>query len=125
MRAAARVLVLVERGAVEARECPLVAREMGGHPVEDDADSLLVQLVDERPEVVGIAETCGRREVARDLVAPRAAVRVLHHRQQLDVREAEILRVGAELRGDRKSTRLNSSYVRISYPVFCLKTKTT
>src|SRR3989442_2205883 len=28
-----------------------------------------------------------------------------------------------ELRGDRKSTRLNSSHVRISYAVFCLKKK--
>src|SRR3989442_4591807 len=27
--------------------------------------------------------------------------------------------------GDRKSTRLNSSHVRISYAVFCLKKKTT
>src|SRR5207302_9384858 len=26
-----------------------------------------------------------------------------------------------ELRGDRKSTRLNSSHVKISYAVFCLK----
>src|SRR5690554_7050333 len=28
------------------------------------------------------------------------------------------------VRGDRKSTRLNSSHVRISYAVFCLKKKT-
>src|SRR3712207_8602335 len=28
-------------------------------------------------------------------------------------------------RGDRKSTRLNSSYANISYAVFCLKKKTT
>src|SRR5436309_4896658 len=28
------------------------------------------------------------------------------------------------LRGDRKSTRLNSSHVKISYAVFCLKKKT-
>src|SRR3989442_5735993 len=28
-----------------------------------------------------------------------------------------------EFRGDRKSTRLNSSHVRISYAVFCLKKK--
>src|SRR5690554_1767641 len=28
-----------------------------------------------------------------------------------------------ELKGDRKSTRLNSSHVRISYAVFCLKKK--
>src|SRR3989442_10695054 len=30
---------------------------------------------------------------------------------------------GTEKKGDRKSTRLNSSHVRISYAVFCLKKK--
>src|SRR3989442_12075289 len=35
---------------------------------------------------------------------------------------SELLRVGQEI-GDRKSTRLNSSHVRISYAVFCLKKK--
>src|SRR3989442_8576662 len=32
-------------------------------------------------------------------------------------------RGGSERRRDRKSTRLNSSHVRISYAVFCLKKK--
>src|SRR3712207_6859564 len=32
---------------------------------------------------------------------------------------------GDPLRGDRKSTRLNSSHANISYAVFCLKKKTT
>src|SRR5204863_7591121 len=32
---------------------------------------------------------------------------------------------GAQARGDRKSTRLNSSHVEISYAVFCLKKKKT
>src|SRR5690606_39349926 len=31
---------------------------------------------------------------------------------------------GAVAEGDRKSTRLNSSHVKISYAVFCLKKKT-
>src|SRR3712207_8394534 len=35
----------------------------------------------------------------------------------------ELLSLG--LRGDRKSTRLNSSHVNISYAVFCLKKKKT
>src|SRR5436309_7473191 len=30
---------------------------------------------------------------------------------------------GGNTRGDRKSTRLNSSHVKISYAVFCLKKK--
>src|SRR5436305_9212569 len=35
-----------------------------------------------------------------------------------------VLRIRAlKARGDRKSTRLNSSHVRISYAVFCLKKK--
>src|SRR5690554_7392141 len=34
------------------------------------------------------------------------------------------LLLGGEQREDRKSTRLNSSHVRISYAVFCLKKKT-
>src|SRR5690606_41729204 len=31
--------------------------------------------------------------------------------------------VGFQVMGDRKSTRLNSSHVKISYAVFCLKNK--
>src|SRR5690554_7351164 len=43
---------------------------------------------------------------------------LLLHARELN----ELLR---ELVGDRKSTRLNSSHVRISYAVFCLKKKKT
>src|SRR3989442_6408850 len=35
------------------------------------------------------------------------------------------LACGVDLLRDRKSTRLNSSHVRISYAVFCLKKKTS
>src|SRR6266511_2520225 len=36
---------------------------------------------------------------------------------------AEVAKVACRTRGDRKSTRLNSSHVKISYAVFCLKKK--
>src|SRR5690554_3896747 len=45
----------------------------------------------------------------------------------MDVRKKLQSKFGIDLRlptGDRKSTRLNSSHVRISYAVFCLKKKT-
>ena len=99
VRAAARVLVLVQRGAVEAREREVVAREVRRDPVEDHAEALLVQPVDELAEVVRRAVARRRREVAAHLVAPRAGERVRHHRQQLDVREAHVERVGGELVG--------------------------
>src|SRR5215813_15110801 len=37
----------------------------------------------------------------------------------------ELVVVASHHVGDRKSTRLNSSHVRISYAVFCLKKKTS
>ena len=44
-------------------------------------------------EVVRRAEAAGRREEADHLVAPRSRKRMLHHRQQLDVRVAHLLDV--------------------------------
>src|SRR5438067_6471986 len=46
-------------------------------------------------------------------VSARTGCGLQHHR----------MHAGRELRGDRKSTRLNSSHVSISYAVFCLKKK--
>src|SRR5437764_3259034 len=43
----------------------------------------------------------------------------------LDIGGARLLEEGMVLRGDRKSTRLNSSHRCISYAVFCLKKKKT
>ena len=98
--AALRVGVLVERGAVEAGQRPLVGGEVAGHPVQDHADPGLVQPVDEQPEAVGVAEARVRREVRRHVVAPRPAERVLHHRHQLDVGEAEVGDVRRQLVGE-------------------------
>ena len=93
VRAAARIRVLVERGAVEAGEREVVAREVRGHPVEDHARCRgACSVVDELAEVVGGAVARARREVAGDLVAPRAAERVGHHGHQLDVGEAHVVR---------------------------------
>src|SRR5438874_8984666 len=59
------------------------------------------------------------RSVVHGLVRQPARERtVTHHGDDLEVLALEIPR-----RGDRKSTRLNSSHVEISYAVFCLKKK--
>src|SRR5204863_6902223 len=39
-------------------------------------------------------------------------------------RDIAFAKIAARVEGDRKSTRLNSSHVEISYAVFCLKKKT-
>src|SRR5207244_7050294 len=83
---------------------------------EDDADAVLVQVVDQEHEVLGRAVAARRGEVAGDLVAPRLVERVLHDRHELDMREAHPAHVIRQPRSeDRKSTRLNSSHQIISY----------
>ncbi len=100
MLAAARVVVLVERGAVEARERPRIGCKVRRHPVEQDADPIRVHVIDEVPEVVRRAHRRHRRVEAGDLVPPRARVRVVHDRQQLDMRETEVADVRRELVGE-------------------------
>src|SRR5690606_42117811 len=52
------------------------------------------------------------------LIGPLLGAGLIH---LLGVRSVFVLAAGASL--DRKSTRLNSSHVKISYAVFCLKKK--
>src|SRR3989442_6307842 len=65
-----------------------------------------------------------QRAVAADVVreAHEAHAPGGHH-AEVGVAGAEFRRRRLPRRGDRKSTRLNSSHVRISYAVFCLKKK--
>ena len=116
VRAAARVGVLVQRRAVEAGERPVVAREVRRDPVEDHADAALVQAVDELAEVVGRAEARRRGEVRGHLVAPRAAERVRHDRQQLDVREAQVGHVVGQLVGELEVGQRAVALQRVAPP---------
>src|SRR5437870_11246502 len=58
---------------------------------------------------------------------PRRALSGLHARREFEVLQAQIQAklqsLNLRLQEDRKSTRLNSSHVAISYAVFCLKKK--
>src|SRR5437868_10518480 len=69
-----------------------------------------------------------RSKRGRRVVGSRRDGRVLKSRCErrvlrLRFRSEGDSRVGTRPRGDRKSTRLNSSHVSISYAVFCLKKK--
>src|SRR3712207_8382412 len=67
----------------------------------------------------GFAEQPGQRHLR-----PRHAARLGDLGHPLDDHLVRLLvQLAAELVGDRKSTRLNSSHANISYAVFCLKKK--
>ncbi|GBD19221.1 hypothetical protein HRbin27_01725 [bacterium HR27] len=100
MESLAWVGVLVEVCPVEEDQTMLVGREVRRYPVEDHADAVLMERVDQEHEVLWVAIPCSGCEVAGDLVAPRAVEGVFHHRQKLDMREAHPLHVFGELRSD-------------------------
>src|SRR3989442_2675483 len=63
---------------------------------------------------------------SRNVFEQRRDAVLLEQSLRIDNRRHELLRIAGivqEVRRDRKSTRLNSSHVRISYAVFCLKKK--
>src|SRR5690606_41926446 len=70
-----------------------------------------------------------RRDAGLFLAAAAALLRADDVRRQVDVAVEDLLDGFGHLRPrrglDRKSTRLNSSHVKISYAVFCLKKKIT
>jgi hypothetical protein len=100
MLAFAFVGVFVERRSIEATEREIVLRKVRRHPVDDDADPVLMAVVHEILEVVRGAVTRGGREVAGDLVTPRRVERVLGDGHQFDVREAEAFHVIDQTRGN-------------------------
>src|SRR5205814_6230120 len=85
-----RIGVLVEMRPVEICEPVLVPGEMRRDPVENDADAVAVQLIDEKHEVLRRAVTRRRREVACRLIAPGTVKRMLCRRQEFDMRESHI-----------------------------------
>src|SRR5690606_40608165 len=68
----------------------------------------------------------GLGEGFQDLIAGGVAVTVVQLLEVVDVQHQQGIALGrrrgaAQVLVDRKSTRLNSSHVKISYAVFCLK----
>src|SRR6185437_3364137 len=73
--------------SVEVSQPMRVRREVRGHPIEDHAYALLVQVIHQVHKVLRSSITRCGREVAGGLVSPRSKKRMLHNRQQLYMRE--------------------------------------
>ena len=78
--ALARIFVLVEGGAVEAARGRGRRGEVGGHPIDEHADAVLMAVVDEVHEVLRRAVPAGGGVVADRLVTPAAGEGVLADR---------------------------------------------
>src|SRR5207253_11246607 len=69
-------------------------------------------------------QNLSKTSVARTLAALRSFYRWLAREGEVEQNPAALEGAQRCQRADRKSTRLNSSHVAISYAVFCLKKKT-
>ncbi len=89
-----RVGMFVQGLAGKARQGEFVLGEVGRYPVQEYADVLLVAGIDEMTQVVWTAEAGGGGIITGDLVTPGFIQRVLHDRQQFDMRVAQLLDIG-------------------------------
>ncbi len=88
-----RIRMLVEVRPVEIAEAGFILRKMRGNPIQDDADAVLMKIVDEIHEIRRRAEPAGRSKVADDLVSPRTIEGMLHDGQELDMRKTRVVDV--------------------------------
>src|SRR5215475_1592636 len=93
MIALARVGMLVQMGSVEESQAVLIGREVRRHPVENHADTALVQSIDEVHQILRRTIIGGRSEVAGGLVAPGAEKGMIHDRQELHMRVSHLFKV--------------------------------
>ena len=70
MFAHSRIGVFIQRFAVEVCQTVRVFGEVRRHPVEDDADIVLMQVVNQVHEFLRFAIAAGRCIVAGDLISP-------------------------------------------------------
>ena len=93
-----------------------VVRKMRWHPVQDDTDVVLVQIIDQVHEVLRRSEARAGSVVAGDLVSPRAEERMLHHRQQFDVSESHVVHVVGQLGRELAVTQRAIAFFRHAHP---------
>ena len=99
MPALQRIGVLVQRGTVETAEPVGIVGEMAGHPVEPDADSLVMAGLDQSREILRAAKAACRRKKPGRLITPRAVERMFADGKELDMGEAHVMNVGRQLLG--------------------------
>src|SRR5258708_39361992 len=79
-----RIGVLIKMRTIEIAESGFVFRKMGGNPIQDDADPVLMKVVDQIHEVGRRAEPARRSEVTDYLIPPGAIEGMFHDGHKLD-----------------------------------------
>ena len=70
MVAFARIGMFIQRGAIKLGQAVIIGRKVSDHPVEDNADALVVRGFNQCAQFFRRTETAGRRIQAGCLIAP-------------------------------------------------------
>ena len=95
----AGVRMLVQRLSVKIRKAVSISREVGRNPVQNDADALLVQIVDKIHEFLRAAVAGGGGIVAGYLVTPGSVKGMLGNAHELHVGVAHLQDIVGQLVG--------------------------
>src|ERR1700747_808741 len=100
VRSFPRIRVLVKMSSIEIAETGFIFREMCRHPVENDADPVLMEIVHEIHEVGGVSKAAGGGEVTGRFISPGTIKGMLHYGEQFDVGETCAVDIVCQQRGD-------------------------
>src|SRR5262245_34102507 len=88
--------MLVQRGPVKTAEAMRIVGEMSRHPIQNDGETLAVACIDQGGKVGWTTEATGGREKSGRLIAPGSVEWMFADRQEFDMGEAHVARVGRQ-----------------------------
>ena len=80
MKALLGICMLKEMATIEVGQSMLIIGEVGRHPIENNAQAILVKMINEKHKILRRAVSAGWRKVVAGLVTPRAIKRMLGDR---------------------------------------------
>ena len=99
MKALLGICMLEEMATIEVGQSMLIIGEVGRHPIENNAQAILVKMINEKHKILRRAVSAGWRKVVAGLVTPRAIKRMLGDRQNLEVGKPKFQHMLGKLRG--------------------------
>ena len=85
--------MFVKVGPIEVTETVFVAGKVRGHPVQNDSDTVLVERINEKHEILRFSVTAGGGKETEGFVAPGPVEWMFHHRKKLHVSKTHALHI--------------------------------
>ena len=99
MFALARIFIFIEGMAVKISQSVGVLWKMGRYPVQNDADTVFMEIIYKIHEILWRAISGGRRKISGYLIAPGAVIGMFRNSHKLYMGISHFLHIGSQLMG--------------------------